>query len=64
VFNLLHLLDSDWGLVRASDDRLFELVGYDPEQGRGVYRLLETNQAFVDYDASGWRMQLGARYQF
>jgi outer membrane receptor protein involved in Fe transport len=64
VFNLLHLLDSDWGLVRASDDRLFELVGYDPEQGRGVYRLLETNQAFVDYDASRWRMQLGARYQF
>jgi hypothetical protein len=64
VFNLLHLLDHDWGLVRRSEDRLLELVGYEPANGRGVYRLLDANGRLVDFDASRWRMQLGARWGF
>jgi hypothetical protein len=64
IFNLLHVIDSDWGLVRASDDHLLELVGYDAVAGRGVYRLLEASRGFIDRDASRWRMQLGARYRF
>jgi hypothetical protein len=64
IFNLAHLLDADWGLVRASDDRLFDLVGFDPDRRRGRYHLLHPARAFALQDASRWRMQLGARYTF
>jgi outer membrane receptor protein involved in Fe transport len=64
VFNLLHLLNSDWGLARGSDDHLLELVGFDAARGRGVYRMLEANRRFIDDDSSRWRMQLGAQYRF
>jgi hypothetical protein len=64
VFNLLHLLDKDWGLIRGVDDTpLFQLVGYDQAAGRGIYRLLpRTRQAVID--GSQWRLQLGARVTF
>ena len=64
IFNLAHLLDADWGLVRASDDRLFDLVGFDPVRRRGTYHLLNPARSFLLQDASRWRMQLGARYTF
>lgn len=65
VFNLLHLLDGGWGLVRGVDDTpLLELVGYDEAAGRGVYRLLRRTARAVDSGGSRWRMQLGARYVF
>jgi outer membrane receptor protein involved in Fe transport len=64
VFNLLHLLDKDWGVVRGSDDRLLELKGFDPANGRGVYRLLDPHRRFIDQDGSRWKMQLGARWTF
>ena len=64
VFNLAHLIDKDWGLIRGVDDTpLLQLVGYDPAAGRGVYRRLpRTRQAVID--GSRWRMQLGARFTF
>jgi outer membrane receptor protein involved in Fe transport len=64
IFNVLNLLDRDWGRVRGSDPRLLELVGYDRALGRGVYRRIDAGHTFVDEDASRWRMQLGARYTF
>ena len=65
VFNLLHLLDGDWGSVRAVDGTgLLQLVGYDAAQSRGVYTLQIPQRRALDFDASRWRMQLGARYVF
>ncbi len=64
IFNPLHLLEDDWGLVRRSDDRLFELVGYDTVNGRGLYRYAAPARAIIDYAASRWSLQLGARYDF
>jgi hypothetical protein len=63
VFNLLHLFDRDWGLVRGNDDRLLGLVGYDTVRGRGLYQLLDPRR-FIDLGASRWRMQLGMHYNF
>jgi hypothetical protein len=64
VFNLLHLLDRDWGLIRGVDDTpLLQLVGYDATAGRGIYRRLGRTTRTV-IDGSQWRMQLGARYSF
>ena len=63
VFNLLHLVDSDWGTVRFVDGTaLLEQIGYDAANGRGVYRLLPPRRNALDLDASRWRLQLGARY--
>jgi hypothetical protein len=65
VFNLLHLLDSDWGLVREIEyTSLLRLIGYDPAQGRGIYTSQIPRLRVLDVDASRWRMQLGARYTF
>jgi len=65
LFNLLNLVDADWGLVRttvAADGRvvtLLELLGYDTARGRGIYRVLPTDRRQVEPDASRWRLQLG-----
>jgi hypothetical protein len=63
VFNLLHLLDRDWGLVRGSDDRLLRLVGYDQANGRGLYQRVDVHDV-TDEGSSRWRIQMGARYRF
>jgi len=64
IFNLLHLLDDDWGLVRGADDRLFGFAGYDAANARGIYRWLAPTRVFVDEGASRWSMQLGAKWNF
>ena len=65
VFNLLHLLDGGWGLIRGVDDTpLLQLAGYDGAGGRGVYRLLRRKPRAADFDGSRWKLQLGARYTF
>ena len=65
VFNVLHLLDADWGLIRGVDDTpLVQLAGYDAAHGRGIYQFLRRTTRSVDSDASRWRMQLGARISF
>jgi hypothetical protein len=65
VFNLMHLLNADWGLIRGVDDTpLLQLAGYDTALGRGIYRLLRRIPRAVDFGGSRWRMQLGARVTF
>ena len=65
VFNLLHLVNGGWGLIRGVDDTpLLELVGYDAAGGRGIYRLRQRTHGAADFAGSRWRMQLGARYTF
>ena len=70
VFNLLHLLDSDWGLVRRTADfgleevPLLRLVGFDAAGQRGIYQLRELSRRHIDPDASRWRMQVGAHLDF
>lgn len=70
LFNVAHLLDGDWGLVRRTADfgleevPLVRLAGFDDARGRGVYQLRLPERAKADGEASRWRMQLGARYVF
>jgi hypothetical protein len=70
VFNLLHLLDSDWGLVRRTADLgleevpLLRLVGFDAAGQRGIYHLRESSRRHIDSNTSRWRMQVGAHLDF
>jgi len=69
VFNLLNLIDRDWGVQRLTpsflgDPEILELVGYDPANQRGVYNAPAIDRNFRDDGATRWRMQLGARYTF
>jgi len=70
LFNVAHLLDRDWGLVRRTADfgleevPLVRLAGFDDQRGRGVYQLRLPDRDKADGEASRWRMQLGARYVF
>jgi hypothetical protein len=79
VFNLLNLLNGDWGLVRRTVDEfggrvpgheidVFELIGYDTPNSRGIYRVLPNaltpSQQRIFPDLSRWRVQLSARYGF
>ena len=70
LFNLAHLLDGDWGVVRRTADfgleevPLVRLAGFDDQRGRGIYQLRLPEPEKADAEASRWRMQLGARYVF
>jgi hypothetical protein len=70
LFNVLNLVDGDWGVVRhtavdvGNVVPLLNLVGYDPPNGRGVYSFLPPERRQVDVDASRWRIQLGATLSF
>ena len=64
VFNVLHLIDPDWGLIHGVNaTQLLEFVGYDVAARRGMYRRLEPATRAV-VDGSQWRMQLGARVTY
>jgi hypothetical protein len=69
VFNVLNLLDRDWGVQRSTpsflgDPEVIELVGYDQANQRGVYNAPPFDHDLRDDGATRWRMQLGARYTF
>ena len=79
IFNLLNLLNSDWGVVRRTVDEfggrvpgheidVLELIGYDTANSRGVYRVLPNaltpTQHRIFPNLSRWRLQLSARYAF
>jgi hypothetical protein len=69
VFNVLNLLDQDWGVRREAasvlgDVALLSLEGYDQANARGVYLVLPVDRRARDVEATRWRMQLGARYSF
>jgi hypothetical protein len=65
VFNVLHLIDGDWGVIRGVDATpTLQLAGYDPAAGRGIYRLLRPAPRTAFFGDSRWRMQLGAKFTF
>jgi carboxypeptidase family protein/TonB-dependent receptor-like protein len=69
LFNLLNLLDPDWGVQRFTpsalgDPEILQLVGYDQAHQRGVYDAPPIDRRVRDDGATRWRMQLGARYTF
>jgi hypothetical protein len=68
VFNLLNLLDGDWGHVRGTTDRsslpLLRLVGYDQTNGRGVYQLTTPPREGIVDGLSRWQLLVGAKYAF
>jgi hypothetical protein len=68
IFNLLNLLNGDWGLVRQTTTfegvEALRLRGYDAAAGRGRYELTLPRPAAIVDDRSRWRIQLGLRYGF
>lgn len=68
VFNLLHLLNSDWGVVRTTSgfegQNLVRRTGYDVVNQRNIYSLALPQQNVQSVSASRWRVQLGAKYAF
>jgi len=69
LFNVLNFMDSEWGLPTATAAGgaghvvpLLELVGWDDDHRRGVYRLVPVRR-FADTGAR-WRLQLGGAVSF
>lgn len=66
IFNVLNLIDKDWGLIEQTTTfegvPMLLLRGYDPLYNRGVYSLSLPIVNRVDPNASVWRIQLGGKY--
>ena len=66
VFNLLNMIDKDWGLVRETSpfegQSMVVLKGYDPLYNRGIYSVALPIVNRVNPNASVWRIQLGGKY--
>jgi hypothetical protein len=70
AFNVLNMINPQWGLVRRTTDfsslnvhsaTPLVLAGYDTSRDRGIYSVQPIERNRVDPDAGGWRLQLGAR---
>jgi len=73
VFNVLNLINGDWGLIRETgtlsgagteDVALLRLRGTDAANGRNAYDVTLPGTNVVNVDASRWRVQVGARVAF
>jgi carboxypeptidase family protein len=68
VYNVLNMIDRDWGQSRVTSpgpaETLLRLVGYDASAGRGVYSLTPPGLRQTQDLASRWQLELGARYTF
>src|SRR3989441_3251071 len=68
LFNVLHLISGDWGLIRSTSTfeqaNLLTRTGFDPVNQRGVYALSLPSRRRVDTSLSRWRLQLGVKYTF
>ena len=68
IYNLLNLINSQWGLSRydgltfATD--LVALRGYDVASGRGIYEFRPPPRNQFDDFASRWQLEISARYVF
>ncbi|HOX19457.1 MAG TPA: carboxypeptidase regulatory-like domain-containing protein [Gemmatimonadales bacterium] len=66
VFNLLNMIDSDWGLVKQTStfegQTLVRLRGWDNLNNRGIYSLSLPIVNRVDPNSSVWRIQLSGKY--
>ncbi len=73
IFNVLNLLNPEWGLFQQDaqfethGSQFLRAVGYDTDNNRPIYTFSEpkavTNTVYSP-TLSRWRMQLGARYVF
>jgi hypothetical protein len=68
VFNLLNLLDRDWGLRRVANPVLLEHVGQAPGPSgapESVFRFVESAAGWTTEQAeSAFQIQFGVRYRF
>lgn len=68
VINLLHLISSDWGIIRTTSSfegtNIVRKSGYDQADQRNVYGLALPVQNLQSVSLSRWRIQLGAKYDF
>jgi hypothetical protein len=73
IFNLLNLLNNDWGLLdqaanfETHGSQFLRAVGYDAAQRRPIYNFTApqaVESTIYTPTTSRWRMQLGARYTF
>ncbi len=68
VFNVLHLINGDWGLIRSTtgfeEVNLLTRTGFDAVNNRGIYALSLPQRNKVSIDPSRWKMQLGVKYMF
>lgn len=66
IFNVLHLLNEDWGLIKTTGDfeelNMVTRTGYDALNQRGIYALLLPARERVT--TARWRIQLGAKYVY
>ena len=66
VFNLLNMIDKDWGLVKQTSQfegqSLVRLRGWDALNNRGIYSIALPIVDRVNTNASVWRIQLGGKY--
>jgi hypothetical protein len=68
VFNVLNLLNSQWGRYRVSAPRLLEQVGETPgpaETAQPIFRFDTARPEWTTLQTeSAFQLQLGARYRF
>lgn len=68
VFNLLNMIDSDWGLVKETTvfegQTVVRLRGWDNLYNRGIYSNSFPIVNRVNINASVWRIQLGGKYSW
>jgi hypothetical protein len=69
VFNVLNMLNGDWGVQRVGYSilgsvQMLQLSGYDHANQRGKYIVLPLDLKARDIEGTRWRLQLGARYTY
>jgi hypothetical protein len=66
VFNLLNLLNADWGLLRVPNSALLQHVGQTPgPASQPVFRYDPARAATSTQNVeSAYQLQLGVRYAF
>ena len=68
VFNLLNLLNREWGLRQFANSVLLEHVGQGSEvggQSEPVFHFNESDtEGFTDQEESAFQLQFGLRYRF
>jgi hypothetical protein len=71
IFNLLHLVNHDWGQVRTTssgpgfeNENLLRQTAYNVALQRGVYALQTRLPNRPNLTSSRWQIQLGAKYIF
>ena len=66
VFNVLNLLNSDWGQFRSAGTTsdLTQLEGYDAVTGRQIHSVNDDfgRQEIFGFVPQQWQIQLGVRY--